>query len=630
MKKFISLFTITGILILLFSSESLSQTAKNFSFSPDKPKAGQNISVTYNPSGTKLENSESISMLIHAYGKNLFYTDEVELHKEGGSWKGNFSTGDTCSGVVIRFTDGENFDNNGSKCFPIRFFNNDGKFIKYALSGLAMGYYNWFGALGIDRDSETAYNFFNEELSLYPDVMKDILFAYYSVYSKVNKEKADEFLKTQTQIFGKKLSDSEEDLIFLSSLYRLNKETDKYESTKKLCIEKYPKGNLAQQERFMEYYNSKDPVKKDELAAKFKEDFPNSQYLSTLKYYETQALMNAGKYDEVFSALKQNSKASSSEYNSLAWAMYEKDANLKLAKEIAAKGIELTKTENPLQGSQRPPYYSDKQLKKLMASSNYAILDTYGAILLKLGENAEALKYMKEAYELDKGRSSDVNERYAKALVVNGKYDEARTELEKFISTGKSTAEMKNLLKEVYLKSNKNDSGFENYFDSLSKKALEHEFAELKKTMLNTPAPKFSLVDLTGKKISLESLKGKIVIIDFWATWCGPCKASFPGMQKAVNKFANDPNVKFLFINTWENSVEDKKKNAQDFINQNKYTFHVLLDNDNKVIDSYKVDGIPTKFIIDQNGNIRFKAVGFDGNDDKLVNELSTMIAMLK
>jgi peroxiredoxin len=164
----------------------------------------------------------------------------------------------------------------------------------------------------------------------------------------------------------------------------------------------------------------------------------------------------------------------------------------------------------------------------------------------------------------------------------------------------------------------------------LESKANKSALDEMKKTMIDIPAPKFTLVDLKGDKVSLADLKGKIVIIDFWATWCGPCKASFPGMQKAVNKFANDPNVKFLFVNTWENNVDDKKKNAEDFIKQNKYSFHVLLDNDNKVIESYKVSGIPTKFIIDKNGNIRFKAVGFDGSDDKLVNELSTMISLLQ
>lgn len=98
-------------------------------------------------------------------------------------------------------------------------------------------------------------------------------------------------------------------------------------------------------------------------------------------------------------------------------------------------------------------------------------------------------------------------------------------------------------------------------------------------------------------------------------------------MQKMVNKYKDNQNVKFIFVDTWEKG-EEKEKNASEFITSNKYSFHVLMDNEDKVVSQFKVEGIPTKFVIDKNGVIRFKAVGFDGNDDKLAQELTAMIEM--
>lgn len=611
------------MVLLIFISGAKSQNS-SITIYPEKPKAGDTITITYNSTGSKFEKAEQISMLIHAYGKDIYSSDEVVLQKKGKFWKGTFTTADSCAGAVLRFTDGTEFDNNGSKCFPLRFYGKEGKFVKYASAGLANGYVAWFKYFGIDPDFEASLKLFREEFDNYPQSMKDFLLTYKRVYAKIDKEKAAEFIKKEIENYEKTLSQSEEDLGFLMHLYESEKLKEKADKTKELILEKYPTGKEAEMIKLNEVYGTKDAAKKSELANRFKEQFPNSKYIAYLYPDPSHALIQAGKYEEAYEAIKKNPNASSVLYNLIAHGMYEKNVNLKLAKEVALKGIGLLDSEVQTSLANRLPFYSENQWKKLIQSSGYEIIDTYGSILLKLGENTEALKYMTKAYELNGGKSADVNERYAQALLLNRKFDEAGKNLEKFISSGKGSEGMKAMLKQIYVKSKGSDSGFDNYLSVLESSALD----EMKKKMINEPAPKFTLADLDGKKVSLEDFKGKIVIIDFWATWCGPCIASFPSMQKAVEKFANNPNIIFLFVNTWENNVDDKKKNAEDFIKKNSYTFHVLLDNDNKVIESYKVNGIPTKFIIDKDGNIRFKSVGFVGSAGGLIEELSSMIEL--
>lgn len=146
------------------------------------------------------------------------------------------------------------------------------------------------------------------------------------------------------------------------------------------------------------------------------------------------------------------------------------------------------------------------------------------------------------------------------------------------------------------------------------------------------PAPNFSLMDLDGNEVSLADYKGKVVVLDFWATWCAPCIKSFPAMQMAVKKYQDDPDVQFLFINTWEQK-DDPTSLVKKFMARREFDFLVLVDKKdpaskkNPVVESYGVAGIPIKFIINADGNIRHKLLGFKGGEDETqVQELSEMI----
>ena len=152
--------------------------------------------------------------------------------------------------------------------------------------------------------------------------------------------------------------------------------------------------------------------------------------------------------------------------------------------------------------------------------------------------------------------------------------------------------------------------------------------AQLQAQMTNDPAPEFSLYDTDGKLVTLSSLKGKVIVLDFWATWCRPCLASFPAIQHVSDKYKAEKDVVFLFINTMERN-KDIQSWILNFQKEQAYTFRTLLDKENKVSSAYKATGLPAKVIIGKNGMIRFTSEGYSGYS-ALVNELPAMIELAK
>lgn len=249
----------------------------------------------------------------------------------------------------------------------------------------------------------------------------------------------------------------------------------------------------------------------------------------------------------------------------------------------------------------RPEGYTKEDWERFMSFAKFPYYDTYAKSLFALKRYDEAIKYQLMALDdkPEEGLPESV-ERYAKLLELTGKKEEAK----------------QLLLKRASLQNNDQTSWIQ----------------EIKPKMLNETAPAFSLKDLDGKQVSLSDYKGKIVILDLWATWCVPCIASFPAMQKQMEKH---PDVVFLFIAVNE-KADGLEERVKSFINKNKYPFHVLIDepiNDAPgkfvITSSYKPTGIPAKYFIDREGKLRFKSKGFN-TDSELINEMEAVITILK
>ncbi|TKB63931.1 MAG: TlpA family protein disulfide reductase [Nitrospira sp.] len=116
---------------------------------------------------------------------------------------------------------------------------------------------------------------------------------------------------------------------------------------------------------------------------------------------------------------------------------------------------------------------------------------------------------------------------------------------------------------------------------------------------VGTAAEDFRLVDLEGKQQSLSQYRGKVVLVNFWATWCKPCTTEMPAMQTTYDKLREKG-----FVVLAINELEDEAK-VRDHIKQYGHTFPVLLDRDNKVANQFGVFGLPVSVFIDEKGVVQ-------------------------
>ena len=137
------------------------------------------------------------------------------------------------------------------------------------------------------------------------------------------------------------------------------------------------------------------------------------------------------------------------------------------------------------------------------------------------------------------------------------------------------------------------------------------------------PAPAFTLEDMKGNKVSLDSFKGKAVLINFWATWCAPCKIETPWLVELRNQYASQ-GFEILGISTEGDDLQpgDKEGWAKDkaaiakFVEQEKMPYPVLIDGDSIAKPYGGLDELPTSFFVDRNGTVVAAQLGLTSKDD--------------
>lgn len=137
---------------------------------------------------------------------------------------------------------------------------------------------------------------------------------------------------------------------------------------------------------------------------------------------------------------------------------------------------------------------------------------------------------------------------------------------------------------------------------------------------ISGPAPDFTLKSNQGKNLRLADLRGQVVMLNFWASWCGPCRQEMPLLDELYGRY-NPTGFVLLGVN-----VDADPQEADKLLSEIPVSFPVLYDTNSKVSESYKVDAMPTTIFIDRDGKLRYLHRGYKPGDEdeyrKIVKEL--------
>ncbi len=634
---------------------------------PKPPVAGTTIDFSYSPKGTVLEGMDNLVALVYMYNNYRWQLGDVALVKEGSLWRGQFDIPEDCAFMAMQF------QSTWSQ-FAQEKDNNDNKGYLYVISDgqgqpLPGGELAW-GLMRRPSASLGIAGYFNEG---YNEIERDALYFWYQKELQRNQDKADRFFGTMMNIvqqqtgdrfpevaemffsiFSKQGQPSEKNYIVMENIYRSSlKNVQKADSIHQLVLATYPDGWTVRRKAFDDVYKSGKDFHKNMMAVLKKYPVADSEKLDSYQpfiYYNAVRAVAAdffsGQYDqkEFIEIIPQyDFKTLAEVYRSTVSPFHTKKAvkdelNYPIGKVLIAEMIKKVEDKSYVEETYLSPGQSDFLARTILDEH----LGNYADILLCMNKPSEALKYIGMISAERRYAVPEVNETHIKSLRQTKNKKKVEGVFKAALTANAVTPEMMDMLKADYVKKKKSEEGFDEYVNSMkSKEEAEAMKAEISKRLIKVPYTAFSLQSMDGGTVNSADWNGKVVVIDFWASWCYPCKNSFPGMQMAVDRFKDDSDVLFYFIDTMERG-DDYKAKAREYMNQKGFSFDVLFDADsdttrqsaNNMVFSQMNEinssmAIPRKMVL-KDGYVRYTEEGYGGSPSRLADEIAFVVEMLK
>lgn len=660
---------LTGAAMLLLTAPALqAQSKMNFRIYPQLVKQGDTMLIVYDPTGTELEGLAPVTGVATLYRNFNWETVELPMQMTDSGWISRYVAPPHTALISCRFSAGNKTDKGFRTNYGWMLMDSTGQKQEpgaYASWGLLRTKALRREMPNTVADSSVIEDFvgcfwLEKEVGRYPYLRNRYVYDYLRLLKASKKEKADTIIRMETARTLAQPDLSEEALSEVYWTYKdLLGERKKADSIAAIILQRFPKGQFAWD---MAVYSNFTNFKADKDSAwkAFARQFPPAAHRFdnteiARMYYPK--MFRSVIYEDIHKSEHPSTRVLEAMLPHapllVLMDLYPHLVDFRLndthGKPVTAADVmpfsnlliaEIEKGST-ITAWPEARFYTAREWKEFMLQRFAGAYQTHASLLEQTGQPAEAKVWADKVNHLFRYRNATFNDIYTRILLKLGQEAAAYEYTIKSANENAVSLDMIAILKKQYVKKQGSEQGFDAYFEALKPKSqLEEQQAHIRASMIKKEIAPFLLESNKGGKVDLGKLKGKIVVLDFWATWCPPCKAAMPGMKLVSEKYKADKNVAFYFIATDETKPDYKAAIAK-FLQEKNFDFNVLYDAKSpatgKLNDTFTrygktfgFSGIPLKMIIDADGKLRWYSVGYMGSTSALADEISYLIETLK